>query len=84
MMQTKPSRNPETSEVGRPSEENLNTNQPEMSFLDHLEELRWRIIKSAIALTVIAIPCGIYWQKIFDIVMLHPLRLSQSGPKLIY
>jgi len=56
----------------------------EMSFLDHLEELRWRIIKAVIAVVIAAIPCGIYWKKIFEIVMIYPLRLSNPQPKLIY
>jgi sec-independent protein translocase protein TatC len=56
----------------------------EMSFLDHLEELRWRIIKCLIALTATAIPCGIFWRQIFDVVMIYPLRFSDPKPKLIY
>lgn len=56
----------------------------EMSFLDHLEELRWRVVKSAIALTVCAIPCGIFWQKILNWVLIYPLRYTSPRPKLIY
>ena len=56
----------------------------EMSFLDHLEELRWRLIKAAIAVAVGAIPCGIFWQKILDAVMIYPLRFTDPKPKLIY
>ncbi|MBN2599820.1 MAG: twin-arginine translocase subunit TatC [Candidatus Thermoplasmatota archaeon] len=56
----------------------------EMSFLDHLEELRWRIIKAASAIIICAIPCGIYWKKLFDWIMIYPLRLSKDGPRLIY
>ncbi|MBD3392122.1 MAG: twin-arginine translocase subunit TatC [Chitinivibrionales bacterium] len=55
-----------------------------MSFLEHLEELRWRLIKSLIAIVVFAIPCGIFWKRIFDILMLHPLRLAQPRPRLIF
>jgi sec-independent protein translocase protein TatC len=58
--------------------------QGEMSFLDHLEELRWRLIKSAIAVAVFAIPCAVYWQKILDVVMIYPLRTTSPQPKLIY
>ncbi|NLE00614.1 MAG: twin-arginine translocase subunit TatC, partial [Fibrobacter sp.] len=53
-------------------------------FLEHLEELRWRIIKAAIAIVVFAIPAGIYWKQIFDFIMLYPLRLADPKPKLIY
>jgi len=53
-------------------------------FLEHLEELRWRIIKSVVAIILCAIPSGIYWKQIFDFVMLYPLRLASPKPKLIY
>ena len=33
----------------------LDQPEEEMSFLDHLEELRWRIVKSVIAILVVAI-----------------------------
>lgn len=56
----------------------------EMSFLDHLEEFRWRIVKCLIAIAVFAVPCGIFWERIFDIVMIYPLRLSNPKPRLIY
>jgi sec-independent protein translocase protein TatC len=56
----------------------------EMSFLNHLEELRWRIVKIAIAVTVTSIPCGIFWKQICNIVMLYPLRLSNPRPHLYY
>lgn len=41
-------------------------NEREMPFLDHLEELRWRIIKSAIAIFVGMIVCLFFSQKILD------------------
>jgi sec-independent protein translocase protein TatC len=56
----------------------------EMQFFDHLEELRWRIIKCAIAIVVLAIPCGIFWKEIFDVVMIYPLRFVNPRPKLIF
>ena len=62
----------------------MTVNKDEMSFLDHLEELRWRLIKAAIAVAICAIPCGIFWQKIFDVVMIYPLRFTSPKPKLIY
>ncbi|HON10264.1 MAG TPA: twin-arginine translocase subunit TatC [Chitinispirillaceae bacterium] len=58
--------------------------QREMPFLAHLEELRWRVIKIALSVLVFAIPGWIYWEKIFELVMLYPLRLSSPTPKLIY
>ncbi len=62
----------------------MTENREEMSFLEHLEELRWRLIKSAIAIAVCAIPAAIYWQKILDFVMIYPLRNTSPQPKLIY
>jgi len=56
----------------------------EMSIMDHLEELRWRIVKIALSIVVFAIPCGIYWQKIIDVVMLYPLRFTNPKPRLIF
>jgi sec-independent protein translocase protein TatC len=59
-------------------------NPADMQFFDHLEELRWRVIKSAIAIALFAIPCGIYWKEILDIVMIYPLREIEPKPKLIF
>ena len=56
----------------------------EMSFLDHLEELRWRLIKAAVAVGVCAVPSGIFWKKIIDFVMIYPLRYASPKPELIY
>jgi sec-independent protein translocase protein TatC len=56
----------------------------EKSFLDHMEELRWRIVKIAIAVLVTSIPCGIFWKQICNIVMIYPLRLSNPRPHLYY
>ena len=44
----------------------------EMSFLDHLEELRWHIIRSVIAIIVFAIIAFIMKGFIFDTVILSP------------
>lgn len=46
--------------------EESKNNEREMPFLDHLEELRWRIIKSAIAIFVGMIVCLFFSQKILD------------------
>jgi sec-independent protein translocase protein TatC len=55
-----------------------------MNFLDHLEELRGRLIKSLVAVVICAIPCGIYWNKIFSILMVYPLRYTNPKPHLIF
>lgn len=47
-------------------------NQQEMSFLDHLEELRWHLIRSTIAIVIIAL--GAFFAKdfIFDVILFGP------------
>jgi sec-independent protein translocase protein TatC len=44
----------------------------EMSFLDHLEELRWHIVRSAVAIFIIAIVAFVMKSFIFDTVILRP------------
>ena len=56
----------------------------EKSFLDHLEELRWRLVKMSLAVAITSVPCGIFWRQICNIVMIYPLRLSNPKPHLYY
>lgn len=44
----------------------------EMSFLDHLEELRWRLIRSVVAVFVMAVLAFIFKNVIFDYIILAP------------
>lgn len=46
--------------------------QAEMSFLEHLEELRWHIIRSAIAIMVFAVIAFVLKGLIFDTIILAP------------
>lgn len=55
----------------------------ESGFLDHIEELRKCILKSLSAVALFAVPCGIFWRRIVDIVMIYPLRYSDPRPELI-
>jgi sec-independent protein translocase protein TatC len=55
-----------------------------MNFLDHLEELRGRLIKTIIAVILCAVPCAIYWNKIFTVLMVYPLRYANPKPHLIF
>ncbi|MBT3382828.1 MAG: twin-arginine translocase subunit TatC [Prolixibacteraceae bacterium] len=48
------------------------TKQGEMSFLEHLEEFRWHIVRSAMAIFAFAIVAFIMKDFIFDTVILNP------------
>jgi len=53
---------------------NRNPDGEEMSFVDHLEALRWHIVRSAFAIVIIAIVLFIKMDWIFDIVIRGPIR----------
>lgn len=46
----------------------------EMSFLDHLEELRWHLIRSTIAVVLIGIVAFLMKDFIFDTVIFGPKK----------
>lgn len=48
------------------------TPETEMSFLEHLEELRWHIVRSAAAIMIFAIAAFIMKGFIFDVIILAP------------
>ena len=47
-------------------------NKDEMSFLDHLEDLRWHIIRSLIAIVVCGVVAFMFKGFIFDMILLGP------------
>jgi sec-independent protein translocase protein TatC len=51
-------------------------NPDEMSFLDHLEELRWHLIRSTIAVVIIASITLLIPEFIFDTVLLGPKSMD--------
>jgi len=53
---------------------NRNPDQPEMSFVDHLETLRWHIVRSVLAVVIIAIVIFININWIFDKVIAGPIH----------
>jgi sec-independent protein translocase protein TatC len=55
-----------------------------MTILSHLEELRFALLRCIAALVICAIPCGIFWQQIFEFLVVYPLGLSQPVPRIIY
>ena len=54
----------------------MGSKQPkdEMSFLDHLEELRWHLIRSVIAILIIATVAFIFKDFIFDVLLFGPKK----------
>ena len=46
----------------------------EMSFVDHLEELRWHIVRSLLAVIIMAILIFIFLDQVMDIVVFGPLN----------
>ncbi|MCP4456694.1 MAG: twin-arginine translocase subunit TatC [Cytophagales bacterium] len=49
-------------------------NEKEMTFLDHLEELRWHIIRAAIAIFIITIVAFIAKDIVIDLLIMGPSR----------
>lgn len=49
-----------------------NTQEAEMSFLDHLEELRWHLIRSTLAVVIIATVAFIFRTFLFDVIIFGP------------
>lgn len=49
-----------------------NEDKAEMSFFDHLEDLRWHLVRSALALVVFSTFGFIYTQQILDNVIFGP------------
>jgi sec-independent protein translocase protein TatC len=57
----------------------------EMGFLDHLEELRWRIIKALIGIVIGSILCWIFIDFIINVILIKPavankIRLQNIRP----
>ena len=63
-------------------EDNDTKDESEMGFLDHLEELRWRIIKSAIGIIIGGIIAAFFINWIMDDVLLLPATKTLPPLKL--
>ncbi len=48
----------------------------EMSFLDHLEELRWHLIRSTLAVVIIGIVAFVFSRFVFDVIIFGPSRMD--------
>ena len=51
-----------------------NSPEKEMSFLDHLEELRWHLVRSTFAIVIVGIVAFIFKGFIFDVLIFGPSR----------
>lgn len=52
------------------------SSRDEMSFLDHLEELRWHLIRSIIAIMIIGVVAFVFKGFIFDTIIFGPKNMS--------
>jgi len=52
----------------------INKQKGEMTFLEHLEELRWHLVRSAFAVFVFAVLAFVFKRIVFDIIILGPSR----------
>jgi sec-independent protein translocase protein TatC len=66
-----------------PDPEEYSTDETEMSFLDHLEELRWHLIKSVLGLLVAVAVCGYFSDWIINDVVLRPGTMTSPPLELI-
>lgn len=54
----------------------LGSDVKEMSFLDHLEELRWNIIKALAGLLIAVVLCAVYSDYIVQNILMRPLHTA--------
>jgi len=59
-------------------------NQDELPIISHLQDLRKSLLRGLGMLVLCSIICGFFWQKLFEIIAIWPLRQSEPIPKLIY
>lgn len=73
-----------TAEVVPDDEEPKDRELPKMSFLDHLDELRKRLIVSILALLVGFIACWSFADKIYGFLQMPLIKVLPPGEKLAY
>ncbi len=54
--------------------DNLNQNTAQMSFMQHLDALRWHLVRSAIVIAVVAVTLFCFNNFLFDTVIFGPLK----------
>jgi sec-independent protein translocase protein TatC len=60
-----------------------NGNEKEMSFLDHLEELRWHLIRATLAIVIFAAVAFVFKSFIFDVLLFGPKSADFPTYKLL-
>ncbi len=63
-------------ELNQSAKEEQDTVEVEMSFLDHLEELRWRLIYAIIGIVIGSVVAWIFIEPLVEVVLLKPARDS--------
>jgi sec-independent protein translocase protein TatC len=63
--------------------EEYDTDEREMTFLDHLEELRWRLVKAVGGVLVAVVVCSIFSDWLVNEVILRPSRITNPPISLI-
>ncbi|MBC8042095.1 MAG: twin-arginine translocase subunit TatC [Rhizobacter sp.] len=53
-----------------------------MGFIDHLEELRWRLVKGFAAVIVATIGCAFFSDFIIEKILIAPIRVASPNAKL--
>ena len=66
-------------ETARNNGEGQTASDVEMSFLDHVEELRWRIIYAIIGVLIFTIIAWVFIDPLIEIVLLKPARDANSS-----
>ena len=64
-------------------EEQTANPEKEMSFLDHLEELRWHLIRSTMAVVILATVAFVFKEFIFDVIIFGPKKADFPTYKLL-
>ena len=57
-----------------PASEPAEVEEREMTFLDHLEELRWRVVKALGGVVIATIICWVFIDWLMDQVLLLPVK----------
>lgn len=74
---------PRTMPLDQPFDEFGEPSAKQMSFLDHLEELRWHLVRSAIAVLVVAIVLFVGKRIVFDTLIFGPVNPNFPTYKLL-